>query len=157
MSDSATHGGRVRVPSAYGVWPVVITNSVLGVPAYFISFLFAYGFRDVVGRAEHLTFLTLVATFAIVAGVIGAALTTATRPRPAAARRAAFGVLMSLGLNSAVVGVGSVVSAAHKAENSVSADFTTTMDVLVAAGLFVLGAALATAALQVDRRSLRGR
>lgn len=157
MSYAIAYGRRLCTPVAYRLWPVVVTNSILGVPVYFISFLFAYGFRDVVSRAEHLTFLTWVAIFAIVAGLIAAALPAAARPGPPAAHRAAFGVLMSLALNSAVVGVGSIVSAAHKDEGSVSADFTTTTDFLVAAGLFVLTAALAAAALRVDRRSLRGR
>ncbi len=152
MSDSVIHGGRVRVPLRDGFWPVVVTNAVLGLPAYFISFLFAYGFRDVVGGAEHLSFLLLVAIFAIVSGLIGAAFWMTSRPRPAAARRAAFGVLVSLALNSAVVGAGSVVSAANKDEGSVSAAFSTPTDVLVAALLFVLAAALGTTALRVGRR-----
>lgn len=59
---------------------------------------------------------------------------------------------MSLALNSAVVGAGSIVSATHKDENSVSADFSTPTDVLIATGLFVLAAALAVAAVRSDVR-----
>ena len=50
-------------------------------------------------------------------------------------------LLTSLALNLAVVGVGSIVSATRKEENSVSADFSTATDVLVASGLFVLALA----------------
>lgn len=137
---------------AEGFWPVVIVNAVLGLPAYFISFLFAYGFRDEVGLAEHLTFLVLIAIFAAVSGLAAAAFPTASLPRRSFARRAAFSVWMSLALNSAVVGAGSIVSATHKDENSVSADFSTPTDVLVATGLFVLAAALAVAAVRANVR-----
>ncbi len=154
MSDSVLHDRRVPVPLMNGFWPVVVTNGALGLPAYFISFLFAYGFRDVVGWGEHLTFLVLITVFAVVAGLIGAAFWMASGPRPGAARRIAFGVLTSLALNAAVVGAGSLVSAAHKDEGSVSAAFSTPTDVLVAVVLFVLAAALATAAHGVGRRSI---
>lgn len=136
-------------------WPVVIVNAVFGLPAYFISFLFAYGFRDQVGLREHMTFLVLIAIFASVSGLGGAAFPTASVPRRSFARRAAFGVRMSLALNSAVVGAGSILSATHKDDNSVSVDFSTSTDVLTATGLFVLAAALAVAAVRADVRRYR--
>lgn len=71
------------------------------------------------------------------------------------ARRAAFGVLLSLALNSAVVGVGSIISATHKDEGSVSADFSTATDVLIATGLLVLAATLAAVAVRLVRSSPR--
>jgi hypothetical protein len=64
---------------------------------------------------------------------------------------------MSVALNSAAVGAGSIVSAAHKEENSVSSNFSTMTDVLVATGFFALAAALAAAAVLVNRRSPQGR
>ena len=134
-----------------GYWSVLLVNCVLGLPAYFISFLFAYGFRDEVGLAEHVTFLVLIGTYAVVAGLVGAAVPLSSRPRPPFSRRAAFSVPMSLALNLAVVGVGSIVSATHKDEGSVSADFSTTTDVLVACGLFVLAAVFAVGALRRKR------
>jgi cytochrome bd-type quinol oxidase subunit 2 len=136
-----------------GFWSVAIANGVLGLPAYFISFLFAYGFQDEVGLADHMTFLVLIAIFAVLSGLAGMALPWMPQPRPTAARRAEFGVQMSLALNLAIVAAGSVVSATHKDEGSVSADFSTTTDVLLASVLLVLAAALATAALRVDLRS----
>ncbi len=154
MSVPTTSAYRVRGPLAASL-AVLLTNVVLGLPAYFISFLFAYGFRDTVGVAEHVTFLVLISIFAAVAGLIGTALTPTTGAPLVMRRRVPFGVLMSLGMNSAVVGLGSIVSAMHKDEGSVSAAFSTTTDVLVAAGLFAAAVALAAAALRADRRSKR--
>ena len=138
-----------------GFWSILIPNAVLGVPAYFMSFLFAYGFRDHVGLMEHVTFLVLIAIFAAVSGLVGMALPMTPKPRPSAARRAVFGVRMSLALNLVGVGAGSIVSATHKDENSVSADFSTVTDVLLASGLFVLAVAFAASALRVDLHSQR--
>lgn len=140
-----------------GFWSILIPNVVLGVPAYFISFLFAYGFRDDLGLMEHVTFLLLIAIFAAVSGIVGMVLPMTPKPRPPAAKRTAFGVRMSLALNLVVVGAGSIVSATHKDENSVSADFSTVTDVLLASGLFVLAVALAASALRVDLRPQRTR
>jgi hypothetical protein len=152
MSDSVASLDPRELHPAQGVWPVVIVNALLGLPAYFISFLLAYGFRDEVGLKEHATFLVLIAMFASVSGLVGAAFSTAASPRRSFGRSAAFGVLVSLALNSAVVGAGSIVSATHKEENSVSVDFSTLTDVLVATGLFVLAAALAVAAVRAGAR-----
>ena len=156
MSYPTASAGSTHLTPTNGFWPVVITNAVLGLPAYFIAFLFAYGFRDVIGLAEHVAFLVLVAIFAAVAGLVATAIPWSSRPRPPAGRRAAFGVQLSLALNAAVVGVGSIVSATHKEENSVSADFSTQTDVLVATVLFVVAAALAFSALRLDRRDAIG-
>lgn len=61
MSDSDPSLDPRGLRPAEGFWPVVIVNAVFGLPAYFISFLFAYGFRDEVGLTEHMTFLVLIA------------------------------------------------------------------------------------------------
>ncbi len=148
MSSSVPSLASRDRSTAEGLWPVVITNAFLGLPAYFIAFLFAYGFREEVGVTEHATFLMLIMIFASVAGLVAAALSSAMRPKRSFFGRAAFGVQMSLALNSAVVGAGSIVSATHKDENSVSAGFSTTTDVLIATALFVLAAALAVAAVR---------
>ena len=133
-------------------WPVVLANLVLGLPAYFIAFLFAYGFRDQVGWAEHTAFLVMVTVFATGAGLLGATVPT-VRGR-SFGRRAAVGVLTSAALNAVVVAAGSVVSATHKAEGSVSADFSTTTDVLVAAGLLAVAAVCAVGAVGAERRGV---
>jgi cellobiose-specific phosphotransferase system component IIC len=127
---------------------VAIVNVVLGVPAYFVSFLFAYGFEDSVHVGNHVAFLVMIAIFATVTGL----LSTFTKGDRPFARRASVGVLASLALNSAVVGAGSIVSAAHKDDGSVSAAFSTQTDVLVATGLFVVACACAAAALRAARR-----
>lgn len=155
MSESEPSLDSRGLRPAEGFWPVAIVNAVFGLPAYFISFLFAYGFRDELGLTEHMTFLVLIAIFASASGLAGAAFSTASLPRRSFVRRAAFGVRVSLALNSAVVGAGSIVSATHKHENSVSAGFSTPTDVLIATGLFVLAAALAVAAVRADVRRHR--
>jgi hypothetical protein len=157
MSSSVPSAARGDASAAEGLWPVVITNALLGLPAYFIAFLFAYGFREEVGVTEHVTFLVLITVYASVAGLVAAALSTAIRPTRSFVARAASGVLMSLALNSAVVGAGSIVSATHKEQNSVSVGFSTTTDVLVATGLFVLAAALAVVAVRGNVRARRAR
>ena len=144
----------VPLPGSPGVrllsvsWPVVLADLVLGPPAYFIAFLFAYGFRDQVGWAEHAAFLVMVAVFATCAGRLAAAVPTGR----AFGHRAAVAVLTSAALNAVVVAAGSVVSAAHKAEGSVSADFSTTTDVLVVVVLLVVAVACAAGAVAVERR-----
>ena len=135
-----------------GLWAVLIANVVLGVPAYFISFLFAYGFKDDVGLGAHVTFLVLITAYAALSGAAAMALPWMSEPRPPAVRRAAFGVQMSLSVNMVFLAAGSIVSATHKDEGSVSADFSTATDVLVFCGLLVLAAALAAAAVRVDLR-----
>jgi hypothetical protein len=155
MSSSVPSVAERHPSAAEGLWPVVVTDALLGLPAYFVAFLFAYGFREEVGVREHVTFLVLITVFASVAGLVAAAVSTAIRPTRSFAGRAAFGVRMSLALNSAVVGAGSIVSATHKDENSVSVGFSTTTDVLVATGLVVLAAALAVAAVRGNVRARR--
>jgi hypothetical protein len=139
-----------------GFWSVLIANVVLGVPAYFISFLFAYGFQDEVGLGAHVTFLVLIVIFAALSGIAGMALPWVPQPRPPVASRAAFGVQMSLSLNMAFLAAGSVVSATHKDEGSVSAGFSTATDVLLFCGLLVLAIAFAASALRVDLRPQLG-
>ena len=149
----------VPLPRSPGVrllavsWPVVLADLVLGLPAYFVAFLFAYGFRDQVGLAEHTAFLVMVAVFATCTGLLGATVPTEpTVPRRRYGRRAGVGVLTSLALNALVLAVGSVVSATHKAEGSVSADFSTTTDVLVVVGLAAVAAVCGVGAVGVERR-----
>jgi hypothetical protein len=127
---------------------VFVVNLVFGLPAYFIAFLFAYGFRDSVVTENHAEFVLVIATFASFCGLVQRSVPS---PRhPWSARRAGFGVAASLSLNSAVVGVGSIVSATHKAENSVSADFSHSTDVLVATCLFLAAIGFARLAQRIS-------
>lgn len=148
MSASVPLPGSPAVRLLWVSWPVVLADLVLGPPAYFIAFLFAYGFRDEVGWAEHTAFLVMVAVFATCAGLLAAAVPTGR----AFGDRAAVAVLTSAALNALVVAAGGVVSATHKAEGSVSADFSTTTDVLVVVGLLAVAVACAVGAVAAERR-----
>jgi len=114
---------------------VLTLNVVIGVEAYFIAFLFAYGFRDRVTASQHVFFLIEVAVIAMISALISAVI---IRPRLGMPLRKAFALALSAGatLHLVVLGIGSIISATHKADNSVSASFSTTTDVLVAIGLF---------------------
>ena len=138
------------MPAAKRFLPVLVANVLVGVPAYELFFVYADGFSESVGLREHLTFLAVIAILAVVAGAIGGVIRTSADPQLPLGSRAIFGVLASLALNSFAVGVGSIVSATHKDEGSVSADFTTTADVLVAAGLFVVAAMFGAIAKRLD-------
>jgi hypothetical protein len=111
-----------------------------------MSFLFAYGFEETVGARDHAVFLGLVTVFALVVAVLSLAVPPERRPHAPVGRRLALAACVSTALHGAVVGIGSIVSAMHKEEGSVSAGFTSITDVLVAATLFaVAGAAVAAA------------
>jgi hypothetical protein len=136
----------VRSICAFG-W-VLLTNLLLGMPAYFISWVFAYGFVDSVTPQDHVTFLLMIALFAGLCGLVQ--VSGPCSADTSARQRAAFGVLSSLSLNATVVGIGSVVSSEHKAEGSVSATFSTTTDVMVAACLCLAALGCALAARRVS-------
>lgn len=138
---------RVHRLRAFGSLLLV---SLLGVPAYFIAFLIAYGFKGSVGVGSHVVFLVLVGLFAVLAGQISAGGESEDSPDPTSSSRMKFGFRASVSLNAAAVGVGSIVSAQHKDENSVSQGFSTTTDVLVASGLFAIALVAGLLALRVD-------
>lgn len=114
---------------------VLAVNLAIGLFAYFIAFLMAYGFEDHVTTGQHVFFLIEVAVIVLISAVISR---FAIQPMLGLPRRQAFALALSAGatLHLIVVGVGSIISATHKEDNSVSADFSTTTDVLVAVGLF---------------------
>lgn len=152
MSTPFPVPGTHPLPRAAVDLPTVVwVNVVLGLPAYFLAFLVAYGFRDHVGLPEHALFLGQVGAFATVTGLLAATITV-VRQRRSYAGCAVVGVLSSLALNAAVVAVGSVVSALHKQDGSVSADFSTATDVLVAGGLLVVAVVLGRLAGRVASR-----
>ena len=139
--------GWARDGARLGVVSVLLPNLLLGLPAYAMSFLFAYGFQDSVGIVDHASFLILITVFAVVTGLIGAALLGRRTPGLPEGPRRAFCIPMSIGLNLGVVGVGSIVSALNKDQGSVSADFSVLTDALVAIFLFTAATALVRAAL----------
>ena len=115
-------------------------NLVIGFVGYFIAFVFAYGFRDEIRLAEHNFFLVMIAAIAAAGAIVS---TFVIKPALHLTLRqsAALAISVSAAINLLVVGLGSIVSAQHKDEGSVSADFSTTTDVIVAACL--LGGAAA--------------
>lgn len=148
LPRASTRGG-FRHPGC-AVLPVIGLNVFLGVPAYFVAFLTAYGFVDSITLGEHLTFLTLIAVYAVLAGALAAA-PPAMRYPDSTLQIQAFGALTSLAVNATAVSLGSIVSAVNKDQNSVSADFSSTTDVLVAAALVGVAALCACAANAVRR------
>ena len=127
--------------------------STAGVPVYFIAFLLAYGFRDSVGVGSHAFFVGVIGIFAVVAALASLAIPLARPPRPPAGPRWRFAVLASVSLNATVLFLGSLVSASHKADGSVSQSFSTTTDVLVASAFVVV--ALVSGWLAINQE-LRG-
>ena len=106
--------------------------NLLNAISYFVAFVFAYGFKDRVTTGQHVFFFVFAAVIVLVsawlsASVVGGGL--GVRASKAFARWA------TITLNLAALGAGSIVSATHKDENSVSADFSTTTDVAVAVAL----------------------
>ncbi|WP_148046074.1 hypothetical protein [Nocardioides marmoriginsengisoli] len=142
----ATAGGSRHPGCSY--LPVLGLNAILGIPAYLFSFLFAYAFVDVIGWTQHLTFLGLIAVYAFVVGSLATSV-PAWRYPESSFRILNFGVVASLALNTAAVGIGSIASAANKDQQSVSAAFSTTTDVLVAMSLFGVAAICAFAASRI--------
>lgn len=129
---------------------VIVTNAVLGVPTYFVIFLFAYAFDDEVTWANHVAFLLPVAAFAVVTGFL-AMTPAAIRFGESSFAILTYGALASLSTNAAAVGLGSIVSAANKDQGSVSADFSHATDVLVALGLLTAAVAFGYLAAAVRR------
>jgi hypothetical protein len=159
MSDplvlpQATARSGFRHPGS-SLLPVLAWNAVIGLPYYFCAFLLAYGFDDSIGWTEHGAFLAAIAVYAVFTGVL--ALTAAAwKYASSAFQILTFGILASLALNATAVGIGSIVSAFNKDQHSVSADFSTTTDVLAAAALLGLAAVCAVAAEDVRRPTAAG-
>ena len=128
------------LPRGLGALALIGGLSLLNAVSYFVAFLFAYGFKDEVTTGQHVFFLACVAVITVVSARLSALAVSGglgvRAPR-------AFGAWAAVTINLVAVGLGSIVSATHKDENSVSADFSTTTDVVIAVAL--LGPALITA------------
>ena len=118
---------------------IVVGLNLMNTVAYFIAFLFAYGFKDEVTR-QHVFFLVCAAIITLVSARLSA---TVVGGGLGVGAPKAIGAWAAVTLNLVAVGLGSIVSATHKDENSVSANFSTTIDVLIAVAL--LGPAVVTA------------
>ena len=123
-----------------GALAIVTGLNLMNTVAYFIAFLFAYGFKDEVMTGQHVFFLACAAIITLVAARLSA---TVVGGGLGVRAPGAFGAWAAVTLNLVAVGLGSIVSATHKDENSVSANFSTTTDVLIAVAL--LGPAVVTA------------
>lgn len=141
-----------RASHRTGVVVTLLLDLLGGAPACFVAFLFAYGFEESIGLTDHVTFLVLVAAFACAMGCFGALADRSGVPGRRLWQSAAVTVPTSLSLNALAVAVGSVVSAANKDQNSVSAAFSTTTDVLVAGSLLAASVLLALVAVRAARR-----
>lgn len=131
------HRDVQRATVAVGL--VVGINLLVGFLGYFVAFLFAYGFVDEVGVAHHVVFLALVGVIAAVGAAVSTPLVKASSGM-STRRSAALAFRVSAATHLFAVGVGSVISSRYKDAGSVSAAFSTTTDVLVAAGLFLCAA-----------------
>lgn len=121
---------------------VVGINLLFGIVGYFIAFLFAYGFSDEITPAQHVFFLFMIgALTALAAAVSVPAIKPALGVR--VKQTAAFAGSVSATLNLVVLGLGSIISAQHKDDGSVSETFSTSTDVIVATTL--LGGAVIAA------------
>ena len=123
-----------------GALAIVVGLNLLNVVTYFVAFLFAYGFKDEVTAGQHMFFFACAAVITLVSARLSAA---AVGGGLGVEAPKAFASWATVTLNLVVLGLGSIVSATHKEENSVSAELSTTTDVIIAAAL--LGPALVTA------------
>lgn len=150
LPKATSRGGSLQPGCSVG--PVLGVNVLLGSPAYLFAFFFTYAFRDSIGWSAHLTFVATIAAYSVVTGILALS-PAASRYRESSLHILTFGVLSSLALNAAAVGIGSIVSDANKNQGSVTAGFSTTADIVVGLACFGLAGAFAFTANSV-RRSL---
>ncbi len=128
-----------------GIGGVALTlgvNSIFGFFGYFIAFLFAYGFSDTIDPAQHVFFLILVGALTLISATVST-FTVKAGLRRTYRQAAGFAFSVSAALNLLVLGLGSIISARHKDDGSVSEAFSTSTDVVVATVLLggaVIGA-----------------
>ena len=128
-----------------------LANLLVGGPAYVVSFFITYAFEDDVQPDNHLTFVALIAIWAVVCGLVIAALMRMARSRPPAGRLFGFCVTTSLALNLLALSIGSLVSADLKDLGSVSAGFSTATDTLLVGGFLTGAVVMAALARRISR------
>ena len=111
---------------------LIVGLNLMNAVSYFVAFLFAYGFKDRVTTGQHMFFFGCAAVIILVSARISV---SAVGGALGVRAPKAFAVWATIALNLVVLGAGSIVSATHKDENSVSADFSTTTDVVIAVAL----------------------
>lgn len=113
---------RTTRMSTASAWTVTLATAVVGgAMLLFVDFLFAYGFQDHVGAAQHVVFLVLVTISAIGLGVLGGSLSAALLSVPMR-RGIRFGVAVSTAAHLVALALGTVVSLLNEDQSSVTAD-----------------------------------
>jgi hypothetical protein len=130
---------------------VVAVVLVLGPVAYFVAFFLAYAFNESISAATHAFFLGEITTFAVIMAVVAAPFVGAAAAIPWG-RAFRLAVALSIAINFALVGIGSIVSAMNADQNSVTAEYAWTTDVLLAAGLFGVAAVAGRVAVRLRPR-----
>lgn len=118
-----------------GLIVVVLFSIVLAPIPYFIAFLFAYGFSmDPISPAQHMFFLAGIACVTLAVAAVASFVVRATSGL-SPLKALVFSIWASLAVHLTVVGIGSIVSAYYADQNSVTAEYSLTTDILLASGL----------------------
>ncbi len=139
--------------STAGAWTITLATVVVGgAMTLFVAFLFAYGFQERVGAAQHVVFLVEVAVSAVVLGVVGGSLSAVLLSVPVH-RGIRFGMGASAAAHLVALALGTVVSLLNEDQNSITADQADWPFVV----LVVLALAGSVVSARWATRSLRGR
>lgn len=123
----------------------VLPQVMIGVVAYFVVFLFAYGFRDEVGVGQHVGFLVGIAVVALGCALVAAILVRSTARAPY--RRALGFCVAAAGCAHAVaIAAGVAVSGRYEAQGSVTEGWSAPTYVVVVAALVAVSVASGLAA-----------
>jgi hypothetical protein len=133
MASVATLSASIRARNAVAIMGLFIV--VIGPIPYLFAFLFAYAFsEDPITPVQHMFFLIAIAAIAVVIALVATPFVRASAAIPTS-QAIRLSILISLAMNLTVVGIGSIVSALNADQNSVTAEYSLTTDVLLAAGL----------------------
>lgn len=139
--------------STASAWTITLATVVVGgAMMLFLAFLFAYGFQDHVGAAQHVVFLAIAAVSAVGLGVLGGSLSAVLLSVPVR-RGIRFGLAVSVAAHLVALALGIVVSLANEDQNSVTADQADWPFV----SLVVLALVGSVVSARWATRSLRGR
>lgn len=132
MASVATLSASTRARNAVAVIGLFVV--VIGPIPYLFAFLLAYAFSEAIAPAQHVFFLIEIAAIAVVIALIATPFVRASAAIPTS-QAIWLSFLVSLAMNLAVVGIGSIVSALYADQGSVTAEYSLATDVLLAAGL----------------------
>lgn len=129
----STLSASVRARNAVAI--VGLFAVVIAPVTYFVAFLFAYGLRETITPGEHVYFLIEIAAIAVFIAIVATPFVRASAAIPAS-QAFWLALWVSLAINLTVVGMGSIVSARFADQNSVTAEYSWPIDIVLAAGLF---------------------